>query len=343
VPLRRPAEDTFAEVLRAGLGPTLYRALYAPYARKLWGLDPNAIDGEQARRRVTADTPWKVAARLLARSRPGVPKEQGRVFHYPRRGFGQIVDVLAEAAEAAGARIRLGAEVVGVRTSGSPLVRLAGGEEVAAGHVFSTVPLPLLARLADPGPPPEVLAAAGSLRFRAMVLVYLVHAGGRWTPYDAHYLPGPETLVTRISEPANYRDSGDDPADRTVLCAEIPCDPGDAVHTAPDEDLAGLVTDCLARTGLPAPRREGLVVRRIRHVYPVYARGYAATLGLLDGWARTLPGVTTFGRLGLFAHDNTHHALAMAYDAVAALGPDGFDTRAWAAALDRFAAHVVED
>jgi hypothetical protein len=54
--------------------------------------------------------------------------------------------------------------------------------------------------------------------------------------------------------------------------------------------------------------------------------------------------VTTFGRLGLFAHDNTHHAVAMAYDAVDALRGDGaLDRAAWARARERFAAHVVED
>jgi hypothetical protein len=54
--------------------------------------------------------------------------------------------------------------------------------------------------------------------------------------------------------------------------------------------------------------------------------------------------VTTFGRLGLFAHDNTHHALAMAWDAATALAPDGRrDETAWSAARARFARHVVED
>jgi hypothetical protein len=53
--------------------------------------------------------------------------------------------------------------------------------------------------------------------------------------------------------------------------------------------------------------------------------------------------VTTFGRLGLFAHDNTHHAMVMAYDAVAALAGGGWDRQAWAAARARFASHVVED
>jgi protoporphyrinogen oxidase len=210
--------------------------------------------------------------------------------------------------------------------------------------VFSTVPLPVLGRLVEPGPSAEVLAAAAGLRFRAMVLVYLVLDRRPWTPFDAHYLPGAGTPVTRVSEPANYRVSADDPADRTVLCAEIPCAPDDDVWTATDRDLGARVADDLARAGLPAVAPVEVVTRRIRHVYPVYDVGYGARLAGLDAWAGSVPRVTTFGRLGLFAHDNTHHAFAMAHDAVDALRRDGaLDRTAWAAARERFAAHVVED
>ena len=354
-PLRKPRQDTFAEVLRSGLGPTLYDALYDPYARKLWGLDGDAIDGEQARRRVTADTPWKVAGKILARARPGRLSRatgeggsgQGQIFHYPRRGFGQIVEVLAQAATDAGAEIRLSSPVDRIvprsGADSSPVACTADGAPVTGRHIFSTVPLPRLAAMADPAPPAAVLAAAEGLTFRAMVLVYLVHGGGRWTGFDAHYLPADGTPVTRLSEPANYRVSADDPADRSVICAEIPCAPGDALHTADEATLAAIVADTLARTGLPPMNVEQVVVRRVKHVYPVYTRGYGAALDALDTWSRGLPGITTFGRLGLFAHDNTHHALAMAYDAVAALTPAGFDHYAWAQARERFAAHVVED
>jgi protoporphyrinogen oxidase len=325
---------SYGTVLAGKLGPELYGALYGPYARKLWGVPGEDLDPEQARRRVGAGGVWGIARRVLRPDRSG----QGRAFHYPRRGFGQIVDGLAEAAEKAGAAVRTGAEVTAVRPRADRVeVSTADGGPVAAGHVLSTVPLPVLARLAG-GP------AAGGLRFRAMVLVYLVHAGGRWSPYDAHYLPGPETPVTRLSEPANYRDSPDDPADRTVLCAEIPCAAGDPVWTSTPEELAALVVRGLAATGLPPVRLAGVEVRRLPHVYPVYEIGYAARLAPLDAWADSLDRVTTFGRLGLFAHDNTHHALAEAFDAVAALRPDGRrDPAAWAAARARFAAHVVED
>ena len=334
-PVTRPDPTSYASLLVSTLGPELYNALYGPYAEKLWGLPGRDIDAEQARRRVSTGGVWGIARTLvrLDRSRPG------RVFYYPRRGFGQIADVLAEAAAAAGAAVETGAEVTAVEPEPDGVtVSTADGRTVRAGHVFSTVPLPVLARLAGGPVPPTGLA------FRAMVLVYLVHTGGRWTGHDAHYLPGPQTRVTRLSEPANYRASRDDPADRSVLCAEIPCAVGDPVWTSTPDDLAELVRDGLRASGLPAVQFGGVEVRRLPHVYPVYEIGYADRLRPLDEWVDGLDRVTTFGRLGLFAHDNSHHAMAEALDAVAALRPDGTrDPGRWAAARARFAAHVVED
>lgn len=343
-PFRTVGQPSFASTLRKGLGPTLYDQLYAPYAEKLWGIAGERISADQAAKRVTADTPWKVAARVLRLDRSG-RRGQGRIFHYPRRGFGQIVDALAVAASDAGADIRLDTEVADVdHTDHGVRVRTSSGEVIEAAHAFSTLPLPLLARISTPGPPDAVLKAAAGLKFRAMVLVYVVHAGGRWSPFDAHYLPGAETPITRISEPANYRDSADDPMDHSVLCAEIPCAVGDEMWTATEDELAALVDRTLADTGLSPVRTASVVVRRLPHVYPVYERGYADHLAGLDAWTGTLPRVTTFGRLGLFAHDNTHHALVMAYDAVAAIRSDGSrDEPAWAAARERFSNHVVED
>jgi len=338
---RRPRADTFAETLRAGLGPTMCRRFYFPYARKLWGLDPGELAGEQARRRVSAGSP----GRLLARVARGGGRRPGSQFLYPRRGFGTISERLAEAAAAAGAELRYGAAAERVElASDRATVVLAGGETVTAGRVWSTIPLPALARMADPAPPAAVGEAAGRLAFRAMLLVYLVLDTGRYSPYDAHYLPDPGTPVTRISEPTNYRD-GDDPPGRTVLCAELPCHPGDRLWRAGDDRLAALVRATLRDRGLPEPGPvRAVAVRRLPAAYPVYRAGYAAPFEALDAWAAAQPALLSFGRLGLFAHDNTHHALAMAWAAADALGSDGsFDRAAWAAARQAFTSHVVED
>jgi protoporphyrinogen oxidase len=177
-----------------------------------------------------------------------------------------------------------------------------------------------------------------------MVLVYLELPVPRYTRYDAHYLPEAGTPVTRISEPKNYRDSDEDPVDRTVLCAEIPCTIGDPVWTADDTTLAGLVVDALEGARLPPAVVRSVTSRRLPNAYPVYRVGYERHLAVLDRWASSLERVITFGRQGLFVHDNSHHALAMAWAAVEAITAAGdVDRDAWTRARAGFAGHVVED
>jgi protoporphyrinogen oxidase len=210
--------------------------------------------------------------------------------------------------------------------------------------VWSTAPIGALAGIIDPPPPPEVRTAAGRLTHRALVLVYLVLDRRRYTPFDAHYFPGADVALARLSEPRNYRDSADDPPDRTVLCAEVPCTVGDATWTAPADDLGAAVADDLARSGLPPAYPVATECRRLPRVYPVYRTGFAWDLSVVDLWAADQPRLLTFGRQGLFVPDNTHHALAMGWEAAAALAPDGsFDDGAWAQARTSFRSFVVED
>jgi protoporphyrinogen oxidase len=340
-PRRRPRDDTFGEVVRAGLGPAVLAHFYGPYARKLWDASPEELAGELARRRVSASSPLDIVRRLARGARP-----EGRVFLYPRRGFGAIAEALAEAAVKAGATVRLSCGVEGVarRPGDGWTVRLAGGDTLDAAQVWSTAPLPALARWVTPAPPPEALAAAGRLRHRAMILLYLVLDRPRWTEFDAHYLPGPEVVAARVSEPRNYRDDPTQPRDVTVLCAEIACWEGDDLWRAADADLAARLTAELSALGLPDPAPVAVEARRLARVYPVYGPAFADDLAALEEWASSLGGLVTFGRQGLFTPDNTHHALAMGWAAADALGSDGrFDADIWRAARDGFRSFVVED
>ena len=342
-PLRRPRDDSFAEVVRAGLGPTVLDAFYGPYAHKLWGTDAARLDGELARRRVSATKPWDVARRLVRRDRSA-----GRTFLYPRRGFGAIAEALADAAVDAGATLVLGKQVSTMSTPACQeapwTVTLDDRTTIDAAHVWSTAPLPALALQIKPEPPAEVRAATADLRHRAMVLLYLVLEGRQWTPFDAHYFPGRDVIASRLSEPRNYRENPDDPDDVTVLCAEIPCWQSDAIWSSSPGDLAARLADQLTRLGLPPIEPIAVEVRRLARVYPVYRDGFTENLATVEQWARSLPGLVTFGRQGLFTPDNTHHALAMGWAAADALHTDGsFHEPTWLAARDGFRSFVVED
>ncbi|MBW3604167.1 MAG: FAD-dependent oxidoreductase [Actinobacteria bacterium] len=337
-PLRRPRRDSFDEVLRAGVGPTLARRFYFPYARKIWGVAPALLSGEQARRRVGANSVVSIARRALEGRR------DPPWFWYPRRGFGALAEGLARAARARGADVRVDTPVTGVeRTSTGWAVRSGDGTVVYARDVWSTLPVTRLTTMLQPAPLDYVRRDGAALRYRAMLLVYLVLDQPRYTPFDAHYLPEPWTPVTRISEPKNYRD-GPDPASTTVLCAELPCAPDDRWWSSSDRELSAVVADTCEQAGLPQPRPRAVTVHRRRYAYPIATADSAARLARIERWVGSLPGVLTLGRQGLFAHDNTHHALAMAWAAAEAFDPvSGLDVPAWTAARAGFRTHVVED
>ena len=96
-----------------------------------------------------------------------------------------------------------------------------------------------------------------------------------------------------------------------------------------DEDdgrLRTLVRETVVSMGLPDPGQSG-EVHRIHNAYPVYRVGSEAAFDEVSRWLDTQTGLVTYGRQGLFAHDNTHHALVMARDAVKCVSDDlDFDT-----------------
>lgn len=341
-------EETFATVLERGLGRTICREFYFPYARKLWGLEPEELAVTQAKRRVSGSSLGKLVKKVTSQI-PGLkPPGAGRFF-YPRHGYGQICERIAEAARSAGAEIRFGARATGIEREGHRLrgvhVQQDGVKEfLTADMLWSTLPITLITRGIQPPAPVDVQAAAQGLDYRGMILIYLVLGQDQFSEYDAHYFPEAHIPISRMSEPKNYC-VNPVPRGKTILCAEFPCDAASSEWQKSDDELGKLFLRALELCGIPARAAVlRVATQRLKQAYPIYRRGYEDKLVKMDQWLDGIEGLLTFGRQGLFAHDNTHHALFMAYSAVDCFGPGGrFDRSKWAAYRKIFETHVVED
>lgn len=346
-PLRSADQRTFHDAIRSRLGPTILSEFYGPYARKLYGAEPALLSSELADRRVAASSPLDVLTKVVRARQPA-----GRQFHYPRLGYGQISEALADAAVALGVDIRLHARVSALtriadadanwRISVSGVDETAGTTEADFELVLSSIPVETVARILAPEPPETVSRSLDRLRTRGMVLVYLAVPRDQYTEFDAHYFPDESVVTARLSEPKNYR-SGPDPSGQTVLCAEIACWVGDAVWEAETAELAALVTEDIDRLGLPTPDPVVVEVRRLPRVYPVFESSTAADREHVHAWASGLDGLVIFGRQGLAVPDNLHHVLQMGEAAAGAISDGEIDRRVWTQRLREFAAHVVQD
>jgi protoporphyrinogen oxidase len=312
--------ETFSSILQQGLGKTICREFYFPYARKIWGVEPEALSPVQAVKRVSAGSIGKLIQRLLPSSKSSGGASTKGIYYYPRHGFGQISRTLHDAAVAAGARVFLGTRVEGISLRGDkPLVKVVNGNDrqsIECNQVYSTIPITLLTKLVDVPVPESVQKAADALGFRSMVLIYLLLDQDRFSEYDAHYFPGEEIPFTRISETRNYTDLKE-PTGRTVLCVEQPCFQNEDIWLMSDAELGKHVCAGLARAGLPVKT------------------------SILEIRSRRL---LSFGRQGLYVHDNTHHAIYMAQAAARSLRDDGsIDPVVWREQREIFSTHVVED
>ena len=338
--------ETFTSVLEKGLGATICRDFYFPYAKKIWGLPPEELSAIQAHRRVSAGSLGKMAKKILSIV-PGFKTPGAGRFFYPKNGFGQISSVIAEKAQKLGAEIKFNSSVRKIELGEKQKVTFENNgrlETIEADYVWSTIPLTVLAKAVSPSAPTEILEAGKEISYRAMVLIYLVLEQSQWTEFDAHYFPEANVNLTRLSEPKNYSTSPE-PKNKTVLCGELPCSIGDEFWNASDEELRNTVRFSLQKCGLPIKSKIlQVATKRLPFAYPIYHEGYEKSFQLQDEWADSLERVLTFGRQGLFAHDNTHHALAMAYGAVDCLNESGdFDREKWQNYRTEFAKHVVED
>ena len=349
-PFRRnpPGEETFASVLHKGLGPAMSENFYYPYVQKLWATPPKDLAVTLAHRRVSGSSVGKILLKVL-RQVPGFKGPRTGGFFYPRKGFGQITERLRDEAQAAGARFEMGAAVTRIEHKAGQveaIVWTRDGKETRqkTGDIWSTLPISLLARMMDPPAPPEVLEAAGKIRSRGMILIYLVLETDQFTEYDAHYFPELAVPISRLSEPKNYSASSE-PKGLTLLCAELPSDPGERWWDMSNDELGQHLCTWLGDVGLPVTAKvRATHTRRLSSAYPVYDRGFQPNFEILDAYIASIKGLLTFGRQGLFAHDNTHHALAMAHAAVDCQQADGsFDAVKWAGYREVFETHVVED
>lgn len=300
------ADETFEEWVVARFGRPLYERFFGPYTEKLWGIPATDISADWAAQRIGLLNLGDAALRLLGlRKKP--LRTYARRYLYPRLGMGQLFARLADEIERLGARVVLGADVVGFETAGSRVTSVTarvGNETMSfpCAHVYATIPLTSLVDKLDPVRPPEVEHAARSLGFRAIRFVNILLERDVVSPNTWMYVADARYRIARIQEP-KHRSPFMAPPGCTSLMLEIPCDVGDGIWTAGD--------DAILRLGLEELDELGLHVRsdvvgsfstRVANGYPIYRLGYDAHRQTLLSQVTRYANVTTGGRQGLFRY-----------------------------------------
>jgi protoporphyrinogen oxidase len=310
---RRPAAS-YEEYIVRRFGRPTYELVFEPLADKVWG-DPATLHPEMARTRLPASGGLEVILKLL-----GLKKESAETnaetFYYPRKGFGDWPQALAESIQAFGGRVLTGVDVRSVDMQAGRVHAVNAQKDgtltrYACDYLVSSVPLPLLGKLVLGESDREFTQAVQGLQFRHLILVYIFLDRPKVFEDQWIFFPQRNVVFSRLFEQKQMNPELG-PAHRTAIAADFTAAEGSQLWQASDEELAKRVVQGLVDTGFmkAGEPHSHLVVRR-KNFYPRYDLQYAEKMKLVSDKLRQVPNLLTTGRIGMYNYNNSDHCADM--------------------------------
>ncbi len=306
-------EETFEHWVISRFGRRLYQTFFQTYTEKVWGIPGHQIQADWAAQRIKGLSLTTVVSNALFGTNH--IKTLIKEFHYPIQGPGMMWERFKAVVEGRGGQVHLNSEVSRFRLRDHhihSLVVRRGDKtiEIGGDNFISSMPLGKMIPRIDPLPPPEVVQAAHSLHYRALILVGLIVGKADIFPDNWLYIHSPEVKVGRIQNFKNWSPAMVPDPGKTSLGLEYFCTAGDDVWRMSDAELIQLAARELSVLGLAAAEDvEDGVVFRHAHAYPVYAPDYRERLGVIQGYLATIDNLQTIGRNGMHRYNNQDHSM----------------------------------
>ena len=338
-------DTTYESYLVSRFGRTLYELVFKPYAEKVWG-DPSKLDGELARIRVVVPSLGELVKRMIIGD-SNKKEISARNFYYPKNGCAELSYKMAERAQKAGCRIETTAlpskvHVKGNRVTSVDYVQKGKTTSVNVSYLASTIYLNDLIPMMDPKPPQEVLTAAASLKYRSLILFFVVVEKERLFQDNWIFFADKGVIFNRASEQKGFSESMI-PKGKTVLCVEITCMEGDGKWSATTEQLYERVIADLEKVDLV---KRGEVKEyftlKWKNKYPMYDLHYKKNLATVLAYLDQFENLITNGRPGLLNYNNMDHCIDMGLTATEHIVKGG-DGAAWKEARRKFDSYQIID
>ena len=174
-------DESFASVLQSGLGRTICRDFYFPYAEKIWGCKPEELSAVQARRRVRAGSLGKLCKKVLSAVPVNQASRKRTVLLSASGLWGDRPAVLRSGAGRGGevsvwGRRRGYSAFTGRGRYGGVPHRAQGAHGSRGPRLVHHSDYGACPAAARPGASPAVLHASQQIHYRSMILIYLLLA-----------------------------------------------------------------------------------------------------------------------------------------------------------------------
>jgi protoporphyrinogen oxidase len=322
-------------------GRELYLTFFKSYTEKVWGVPCGRISAEWGAQRVKGLSIRKAIAhfarQVLSSGKNDVAQKTTETslieqFLYPKFGPGQMWEEVARKVAEAGGEIVTGFEVDGIEAQDGKVIAVTGRDRegnlqrYAGDLFFSTTSVQELVRALRTEVPANVREVAEALQYRDFLTVGLLlrklklrepsGSDGQLISDNWIYVQEPDVLVGRLQIFNNWSPYLMPDSSKIWLGAEYFCQEGDDLWRKPDDEMARLAVEELARIDIldPADVLDSTVARMPK-TYPAYFGAYER-FGEVRSFLDSFQNLFLVGRNGMHKYNNQDHSMLTAMVAV---------------------------
>jgi protoporphyrinogen oxidase len=318
----RDGEDESLETwVKGKIGPTLFEYIALDtYVQKLYGISASEISSDWGKHRLKPLAGMTLLQALRKKLNPFGKKGKGNTF-YCSKGIGDVATHLADYIVKHGGRILLDCSVEDVELSNGRVKKMhvkrkGDRQSVSSDFFVSTIKIADLIGMIRPAPAAAVHDASAALKYRNLILLYLIVNKPKVLDNCLIYFSVNDTTFKRITE-FKYFSSEMMPPNETTLALEVCADDEDEIWNAQDTEVSDKLIAELGQRDVVS--REDVLesfVLRTPSVYPVYFLNYRDPLKIIFDYLKNIENMVSIGRQGLYQHDDMRTAIESGFHAV---------------------------
>ncbi len=339
--IHKKEEDSLRNFYINRFGKPLYEMFFEDYTTKVWGRDPKDISADWGAQRVKGlsltKAVWNVLKKPFQGKNASTETSLIEQYFYPKKGPGQLYEVMAEEIRKMGGEIVFGAKVTGIQVESSRVkavtAQINGQETSFSGdEYFSTMPVKDLVAGMGEAAPEKVRRIAADLPYRDFITVGLLvdrlqiknetklKTVGDIVPDCWIYIQDREVKLGRLQIFNNWSPYLVSDPEKVWIGLEYFCNEGDSMWTMPEEEFIRFAQKELASIGVirESDVRDAVEIK-VKKAYPAYFDSFTE-FDTVKAFLSGIDNLWCLGRNGQHKYNNMDHSMLTAIEAVRTLG-----------------------
>jgi len=314
--LHRREPRNFQEWGLNNFGKTLYKMSFGDYTQKVWGINPSQLSARLAKDKLSRLNLGDIIVKLFGLKGMTQPV-YFKKYLYPKQGASRIFELMTKEIEKKG-QICLQTEVVKINCQENNITSVTIIDEkgkkkiLDCQNVVSTLTLRDLVPMFNNCVRKDVIAGAKELKYRNLIIVYVVTDNLSLTNSQWIYLVENKFIFNRVTCGKNLSPAFS-PEGKNVLAFEICCQKGDKIWQKSDIELVELVKKDLHKLWGEVKISSNFVAK-ISNAYPIYLVGFEKNLDQVLAGLKNINNLISTGRNGLFLNSDIHDCFKMGFE-----------------------------